>query len=161
MEGWPIKRRRVYSPEPNKIAEAMFARKYLNHLVPALRKIKEKSSYNNDGDVKRVLKYEVEKALVLSAQGFQWSEALKLKLQEDHVNDESIAMKKCDQFQKLAGSEEDEEEEDDEKKLRRLRSLVPGGEEMCDDKQVVEELKSYVRCLQMQVNILQCLAHTH
>ena len=44
--------------------------------------------------------------------------------------------------------------------LKSLRRLIPGGEEMCSE-QMVTELQSYVSCLQMQVNILQCLAETH
>ena len=87
MEGQPAKRRRVYSLEPNKVAQSVFTRNYVNYLVPALMKIKEKS-YAEDCshcDLKNV-KYEVDMAMVFSAQGFAWSHGLKAKLQRDHVN---------------------------------------------------------------------------
>ncbi|KAL2338659.1 hypothetical protein Fmac_013105 [Flemingia macrophylla] len=89
MEGQVAKRRRVYSVEPNQIAQSIFTRNYLNHLVPALVKIKEKSSSIEDNshcDINNAVKYEVDMAMVLSAQGFAWSKGLKVKLQSDHVN---------------------------------------------------------------------------
>lgn len=134
------RRRVVYSTEPNKIVQTIFARKYLSYLVPALMKIKENPSSGKDNS--SYVKYEVDMAMVLSAQGSAWSNGLKLKLQKDHVNDKSSSIV--------------ESENEDEEKMKNLIKLIPGGEEICDE-QVVNEVESYIRCLQMQVNVLQCL----
>ncbi|XP_020221724.1 transcription factor bHLH146 [Cajanus cajan] len=199
MEGQPAKRRRVYSLEPNKVEQAVFARNYMNYLVPALMKIKERSSSQHSGhcdDIQNVVKYEVDMAMVYSAQGYAWSNALSVKLQRDRANVDSddtkagegsskICGQNCDEMVPLnhfpsnpslkssnkrkdmleikKGLREDGDEENDEVingQLKSLRRLIPGGEEMCSE-QMVTELQSYVSCLQMQVNILQCLAETH
>ncbi|CAJ1975885.1 unnamed protein product [Sphenostylis stenocarpa] len=91
MEGQPAKRRRVYSLEPNKVEQAAFARNYMNYLVPALMKIKERSSSERSGhcDIQNVVKYEVDMAMVHSAQGFAWSNALSVKLQRGRANADS------------------------------------------------------------------------
>jgi hypothetical protein len=144
------KRRRVYSMEPNKIVQSIFARNYLSYLVTALMKIKENTSSTND--ISKIVKYEVDMAMVLSAQGFAWSNGLKVKLQREHVNNVATTST-------ILGMEKDivrEDNEDDDKKMKNLISLIPGGEEICDE-QVVNELESYIKCLQMQVNVLQCL----
>ncbi|CAK8564118.1 unnamed protein product [Lathyrus sativus] len=99
-------------------------------------KIKENPS-SATKDNRTYVKYEVDMAMVLSAQGFAWSNSLKLKLQKDRVNDD-VATK----------SIEDNEE--------KMKNLIPGGEEICDE-QVVNEVESYIRCLEMQVNVLQYL----
>jgi hypothetical protein len=147
------KRRRVYSMEPNKIVQSIFARNYLSHLVPALMKIKENTSSTKDhNNISKNVKYEVDMAMVLSAQGFAWSNGLKVKLQREHVNNVATTST-------ILGMEKDivrEDNEDDDKKMKNLISLIPGGEEICDE-QVVNELESYIKCLQMQVNVLQCL----
>lgn len=188
------KRRRVYSVKPNQIAQFIFTRNYLNHLVPALVKIKETNSKedNSHCDINNAVKYEVDMAMVLSAQGFAWSKGLKAKLQSDHVNADKTT---CEGSSKIydksevvpmeyfssnpssrskvevLGSKskcmdmsetkrdlgiEDDEDEDMKKQWKRLRRLVPGGEEMCDE-QMAAELQSYISCLQMQVNALQFL----
>jgi hypothetical protein len=154
MESQQNKRRRVYSMEPNKIVLSIFARKYLSYLVPALMKIKENTSSTKDhNDINKIVKYEVDMAMVLSAQGFAWSNGLKVKLQREHVNNVATTST-------ILGMEKDlvrEDNEDEDKKMKNLISLIPGGgEEICDE-QVVNELESYIKCLQMQVNVLQCL----
>ena len=61
-----------------------FERKYVNYLVPALTKIsKETSSFDQciDHEKEKIVRYEVDMALALSAEGFAWSHALKDKLQ--------------------------------------------------------------------------------
>lgn len=146
MEAQQNKRRRVYSMEPNKIVQSIFARNYLSYLVPALMKIKENniSSKANSSSYIKNVKYEVDMAMVLSAQGFAWSNGLKLKLQKEcHVND--------------VATNEASEANEDENKMKNLIRLIPGGEEIICDEQVVNELESYITCLQMQVNVLQCL----
>ncbi|TKY72731.1 hypothetical protein E2542_SST01475 [Spatholobus suberectus] len=202
MEGQPAKRRRVYSLEPNKVEQAAFARNYMNYLVPALMKIKERSSSEHSGhcDVQNVVKYEVDMAMVYSAQGFAWSNALSLKLQKDRANVDSDttsfgennkagegSSRMCGQVCEMVpldhfpsnpslksnnkqkdmpemkrGLREDGDDEDEviNGQLKSLRRLIPGGEEMYSE-QMLAELQSYISCLQMQVNILQCLAETH
>jgi len=200
MEGQPAKRRRVYSLQPNKVEQATFARNYMNYLVPALMKIKERSPSEHSGhcDIQNV-KYEVDMAMVHSAQGFAWSNALSVKLQRDRVNADSDttrvgekhkvggegSSRTCGQNGEMVplkhfpsnptlkprnkhkgmaemtrGLREEDEDEVTNGQLKSLRMLIPGGEEMCSE-QMVTELQSYVSCLQMQVNILQCLAETH
>ena len=206
MGGQVVKRRRVYSVESNQIVQPIFTRNYLNHLVPALVKIKEKSSVEEDrrhcDDINNAVKYEVDMAMVLSAQGFAWSNGLKDKLQSDDVhvnaakstsfleNDEAgegsssknaydknevvlpmeyfssnpSSRSKCKDMSEMKrdlAREDDKEAEDINNQWKRLRRMIPGGEEMCDDEQMVSELESYINCLQMQVNILRCLAETH
>lgn len=191
MEGQVAKRRRVYSVEPNQIVQSIFTRNYLNHLVPALVKIKEKSSIedNNHCDINKDVKYEVDMAMVLSTQGFAWSNGLKVKLQSDHVyaekstsfleneagqgsskiydKNENVPMElssnlssksKCNDMSETKRdlAREDGEGEDINNQWKRLRKLIPGGEEMSDE-QMASELESYIKCLQMQVNALQFL----
>ncbi|XP_004487949.1 transcription factor bHLH146-like [Cicer arietinum] len=181
MEGQKAKRRRVYSVEPNKVVQATFTRNYINYLAPTLMKIKEKSSIQDNnfcGDIQNVIKYEVDMAMVFSAQGYAWSNALKLKLQKGdsgegsskiyHQNEMGPLEKNCSKKEgntkilvKNNLVEENNIDEDDEivnRQLMCLRKLIPGGEEMCQE-QMVNELESYVSCLQMQVNILKCLTH--
>ncbi|KAK7303909.1 hypothetical protein RJT34_14827 [Clitoria ternatea] len=204
MEGQPAKRRRVYSLEPNMVVQAAFARNYVNYLVPALVKIKEKSSseHSSHCDITNVVKHEVDMAMVFSAQGFAWSNALSVKLQRDSSvnvgenikvgegssspsrvcgqNYEMVPMDyncmsskpslkaKCNkdmiqEKKRCIREEEDEDDDDDEVmngQLKNLKRLIPGGEDMCNE-QMVGELQSYISCLQMQVNILRCLAETH
>lgn len=201
METQSSKRRRVYSLEPSKVVQSLFARNYLNYLVPALMKIKAKSATSVEDscrncDVKKNVKYEVDMAMVFSAQGFAWSEGLKLKLQKDHHVNENVAAANTSFLKSESSTEEGssricdqneivpvdfcansssisksqsksempelekglgrEDIEDEEEQLKSLRKLVPGGEDICDE-EMVGELESYVRCLQMQVNVLQCL----
>ncbi|RDX63408.1 Transcription factor bHLH146, partial [Mucuna pruriens] len=204
MEGQVAKRRRVYSVEPNQIVQSIFTRNYLSHLVPALVKIKEKSSIedNSHFDINNAVKYEVDMAMVLSAQGFAWSKGLKVKLQSDHVNaakttsfieneagkgsskiydkNEVVSMEfssnpssksqvealgSMSKYKDMSEMKRDLADEDEDmnmnKQWKRLRRLLLGGEEMCDDEQIVAELESYISCLQMQVNALQfLLPHT-
>nr|ACU16327.1 unknown [Glycine max] len=207
MEGQPAKRRRVYSLEPTKVEQAAFARNYMNCLVPALMKIKERSSTSaeqhsvhscDDDNIQNVVKYEVDMAMVRSAQGYAWSNALSVKLQRNRVNvdcdttsfgegspsrvcgqnyemvplsnfSSNPSLKsnnKCKEMSEMKrGLREDDDGGGDEDEvikgqLKSLRRLIPGGEEMCSE-QMVTELQSYVSCLQMHVNILQCLAETH
>ncbi|KAE9591230.1 hypothetical protein Lal_00042521 [Lupinus albus] len=91
MEGHSAKRRRIYSLEPNKVVQTMFTRNYVNYLVPALVNIKKSGSagYNKHRDFQNVVKHEVDMAMVFSAKGFAWSEALKVKLLRGHVNDDT------------------------------------------------------------------------
>ncbi|XP_019454451.1 PREDICTED: uncharacterized protein At4g30180-like [Lupinus angustifolius] len=169
MEKQPCKRQRFHSLEPNKIVQYEFTRNYVHYLVPALMEIKEKNSAkgNIHCDFKNVVKHEVDLAMVFSAQGFAWSNGLKLKLEKDHANvatnttsfveNEADEGKDMEEMKEDIAIEENEDEEDIMKKqLRSLRRLIPGGEGICDE-EMVAELESYISCLQIQVNVLQCL----
>ncbi|CAK7337546.1 unnamed protein product [Dovyalis caffra] len=104
------KRRRLYSLEPNLIAQTMFARDYVNHLVPALMKIKKETplddKYGHDSELEKTVRHEVDLALVMSAPGFAWSQALKSRLRKNinagrfhdssiYHHDDSSASLKC------------------------------------------------------------------
>lgn len=52
--------------------------------------------------------------------------------------------------------EEEEEEESVKSRLAHLRKLLPGGNEI-GDIELLTELASYITCLELQVNILDCL----
>ncbi|KAI9078714.1 hypothetical protein K1719_039301 [Acacia pycnantha] len=182
MEGKLTKRRRIYSVEPSKIAQAEFARIYLSHLVPALMKLNQKKStvHSSEDDEKKnscmnVVKHEVGMAMVCSAPpGFAWSKALKAKFQTDHTDVGKINDEDGDHHHNNApsspynfsanpttGSSKSCLHNEEEGLFERLRRLIPGGEEMGEDEEeMARELESYISCLQMQVNILQCLAET-
>ncbi|KAL6331997.1 hypothetical protein AAG906_020353 [Vitis piasezkii] len=82
------KRRRVYSLQPNTLPRTVFAKKYVSHLVPALMDIGNKpdSDQREDHELEKLVRYEVDKALVSSAEGFAWSRALNVKLQRGGLN---------------------------------------------------------------------------
>ncbi|XWS73265.1 hypothetical protein CRYUN_Cryun02cG0113000 [Craigia yunnanensis] len=208
------KRRRIYSLEPRKIMQESFARKYVNYLVPALTKIsKESSSFDQfiDHEKEKIVRYEVDMALALSAEGFAWSHALKDKIQlnvknvgrfqsslthddqlpasfkisssstyspnhanmiENEVdgNQNAMLLKKISSNsisnlniepgtvkEEGMGSEEEEEDEST-RRLTYLRNVLPGGNEMMiDDETLLSELRSYISCLELQVNILRSM----
>ncbi|KAL5098136.1 hypothetical protein RYX36_002463 [Vicia faba] len=171
MEGQKAKRKRVYSVEPNKVVQAKFTRSYMNYLAPALKKIKERRSSMEAKKVENIVKYEVDMAMVISSQGFAWSNALKTKLQKNGDEGSSRVSNNYqeNQMSQVGFSKQDclksegseilvgENDEDEDEQLRCLRKLLPGGEEISCDDEMVSELESYVSCLQMQVNILKCL----
>ncbi|KAL1321089.1 hypothetical protein HN51_065812 [Arachis hypogaea] len=180
MEGQAAKRRRVYSIEPKKVVEeAVFTRNYMNYLVPALMKIKAGKRSSHCCEIQNVVKHEVDMAMVFSAQGFAWSNALKANLQRyqnEHSsssggpiitsnNPSNSSSKSIKYVNKDIKGEEYEDgfinnnnnNNNNNSKLRCLRRLIPGGEDMCNE-QMVEELESYISCLKMQVNVLQYLA---
>ncbi|KAF9662609.1 hypothetical protein SADUNF_Sadunf18G0072100 [Salix dunnii] len=86
-EQMSAKRRRVYPLEPNLIGQTMFVRNYVNHLVPALTKIRTCRSlddnYGRDPELDRSVRYEVDMAMVMSTPGFAWSRALKSRLHKN------------------------------------------------------------------------------
>ncbi|PON37530.1 Myc-type, basic helix-loop-helix (bHLH) domain containing protein [Parasponia andersonii] len=92
------KRMRVYSLETNKLLHLVFARNYVSHLVPALKKVRmintegsTSSSTINDekrkNEVAKVVRFEVDMAMALSAKeyNFAWSHALETKLNLRHI----------------------------------------------------------------------------
>ncbi|KAH7544681.1 transcription factor bHLH146 [Ziziphus jujuba] len=225
------KRNRVYSLESNKLLRIAFTRKYVNYLEPALKKINEKTSSASSNTIKqngdnvagelshqleKLVRFEVDMAMAVSAKEFAWSRSLEAQLQLRNVKDvdnvggfqqhhlafnshaaynssvslnhpftphdynamlPSIHISKkyknsCiskttreAQVQEVRRSNEEEaknncgEEEERTIKngLRQLRMVLPGGKEMGDDVELLTEIASYITCLQLQVNILQCL----
>lgn len=75
------KRRRICSLEPNAIIYAGFPHKYVSHLLPALTKAMSCGG-KNDVDIEKMVRFEVDMALALSATGFKWSRALKRELEQ-------------------------------------------------------------------------------
>lgn len=145
------RRRRVYSLEPKKTLEATFVKNYVNHLMPSLLKIvnEEKRSSVEDccsSEVYNKVKYEVDMALVMSTNGlFTWSQALKNNL-EDNVSRVGNSRVLNEKMKK----------EDVNGRLMNLRSILPGGDGMSDDK-LLGEIGSYIVCLELQVNALKSL----
>ncbi|RDY05295.1 Transcription factor bHLH146, partial [Mucuna pruriens] len=189
MEGQPAKRRRVYSLEPNKVEQATFARNYVNYLVPALVKIKERGSSEHSGhceDIQNVVKYEVDMAMVHSAQGYAWSNALSEKLQREKANvvsgttslgEGSSPRTICGQNCEMVPLDDHFTSNPSLKPSNKCKDKRGLREEEGDEDEVIKgQLKSLRRLipggeemcseqmvaeLQSYVNILQCLAETH
>ncbi|KAG2699406.1 hypothetical protein I3760_07G191700 [Carya illinoinensis] len=219
MERQMRTKRRVYSLEPNEKVRAVFPRRYVDHLVPALLKINQKIlSDENDNQPKerleKLVRHEVDMAMVLSADEFAWSRALKLKLQtnDDHhnaggfTNSSSLhhltssnshytrrqnngkisppppvsnalipmrfsqnpnyskpELKKLNTRSTRRSSvilrkeDESEEQKISSSQLKNLRNLLPGGNEMDADDELLREVGSYITCLELQVNALRFL----
>ncbi|XXG64455.1 hypothetical protein AAC387_Pa05g2408 [Persea americana] len=79
------KRKRFYAFEPNAILRADFSQKYIHYLLPALIKIGNDRTCDKDEnqEIEKIVRFEVDMALVFSASGFAWSHALKRKLKRD------------------------------------------------------------------------------
>ncbi|XP_010526356.1 PREDICTED: uncharacterized protein At4g30180-like [Tarenaya hassleriana] len=164
------KRKRVISTEPNRNPTAVFARRYANHLVPALKKISmSKPSSGNDHLREFCLselheqnvKHEVDMALALSAQEFAWSRFLRQKLScpgEPTSSSSSPNQSFCfDEANILERSQKrGKEEEETRKRLRELQKLLPGGEEMGVE-ETLSEIGSYIGCLELQMLVLKSL----
>ncbi|CAL8990591.1 unnamed protein product [Prunus brigantina] len=194
--------RRVYSLHPIKLARSVFARKYLSHLLPALKKMFEEntissSNKNVDEDysnskLEKLVGYQVNMAMVFSASTYQfaWSRALKQQLQTRHVliygegllprhhvpkplnflpnlsvsaskmkrySNHNMSNKVRPHFLKrnlaLNGkTKKSKEAEIIERKLTSLRRLLPGGNEMGEENELLAEVGSYISCLQLQGN---------
>ncbi|XP_011043939.1 PREDICTED: uncharacterized protein At4g30180-like [Populus euphratica] len=86
-EQMSAKRRCVYPLEPSLIAQTMFVRNYVSHLVPALTRIKTcrlvDDNYGHDSELDESVRHEVDMALVMSTPGFAWSRALKRRLHKN------------------------------------------------------------------------------
>ncbi|KAG6705788.1 hypothetical protein I3843_07G190600 [Carya illinoinensis] len=192
MERQMRTKRRVYSLEPNEKVRAVFPRRYVDHLVPALLKINQKIlSDENDNQPKerleKLVRHEVDMAMVLSADEFAWSRALKLKLQtnDDHHNaggftnssslhhltssNSHYTRRQNNELKKLntrstrrssvilRKEDESEEQKISSSQLKNLRNLLPGGNEMDADDELLREVGSYITCLELQVNALRFL----
>ncbi|MQM16207.1 hypothetical protein Taro_049162 [Colocasia esculenta] len=79
------RRGRSHALGPNMVVFAIFSHRYITYLLPALFKVgaSRLSHGNKDKEVKSVVRFEVDMALVLSARGFAWSHALREKLEQE------------------------------------------------------------------------------
>ncbi|KAL5549240.1 hypothetical protein UlMin_004471 [Ulmus minor] len=189
---------RVFSHQTNKLLHLVFARNYVKYLLQALKKINvEKritSTLPDDRNSKekfaKIVRFEVDMALVLSAKNFAWSRALEAKLQRNVVglqvssrlnhpfsfscivesrpkisrnptyNPFKIIKKSSFESRSRKGQAKKGKEERFNSRLAHLRRLLPGGCEM-EDTKLLTELRSYIICLKLQVKLLHCLVETH
>jgi len=79
VEALRSKRRRVYSFDPNTTTYTTFSHKYLSYLLPALLRV---ANGNRSALIEKIVRLEVDKALVSSTDEFKWSRALKQDLEE-------------------------------------------------------------------------------
>ncbi|KAJ4880540.1 Uncharacterized protein Rs2_37595 [Raphanus sativus] len=146
------KKKRVFSFEPTKLPPSeVFTRKYISHLVPALKKLNmgKSSPQINQLTVKR----EVDKALALSAQEFAWSRFLLQKLSSSN-NPTTTTSSSSIQTQILERS--NDEDGEIEEKLKELQKLLPGGEEM-NVEEILTEIGNYIKCLELQTSALKSI----
>ncbi|XP_050373670.1 transcription factor bHLH146 [Argentina anserina] len=194
--------KRVYSLQANRsVCSSVFARRYVNYLLPALKKNKENEECSNSDvhELEKIIGYQVNMAMVLSAstqREFAWMRALKQNLETNCVNGKRFSLPhprvskplsflrnpRCsasnNKMKNYCSSnmskrvrpnfrarttltikkieKKDEEAEMISTKMVSLRRLLPGGSEMVDD-ELLEEVGSYVTCLQLQVTILRRL----
>ncbi|XP_010548605.1 PREDICTED: uncharacterized protein At4g30180 [Tarenaya hassleriana] len=171
MEWQTNKRKRVFSLEPNRNPTAVFARKYADRLVPALKKMAANKPSSRDHHLQskfeRYVKHEVDMALALSAQDFAWSRFLRQKLSCPNDITTSTTSSSSpqqtlgfDEMKFLERSQENGEEEERggeiRKRLRELQKLLPGGEEMGVE-ETLSEIGSYIVCLELQMIVLKSL----
>ncbi|KAB1996670.1 hypothetical protein ERO13_D13G216400v2 [Gossypium hirsutum] len=148
-------RKRTYPMKSSKVIHSTtFTTKYASYLVPALTNIgRSRASCDVDEETKKMVRYEVDMALALSAKGFAWSRALKHKLRLNYKDDDRVGDGHGEPVTKKPKTEHEEEE-----RMMCLRKLIPGGKEMmADDEMLLSELGSYVSCLELQVNILRSM----
>ncbi|XP_010433018.1 PREDICTED: uncharacterized protein At4g30180 [Camelina sativa] len=141
------KKKRVFSLEPNKNPSEVFTRKYTSHLVPALKKLNM-----NKNSSKQTVKHEVDMALALSAQEFAWSRFLLEKLSSS-TNPTTTSSSSSNQVRILERSDKEGEIEE---KLRELQKLVPGGEVM-NVEEMLSEIGTYIKCLELQTVALKSI----
>uniref|UniRef100_A0A1D1ZLI3 Uncharacterized protein At4g30180 n=2 Tax=Anthurium amnicola TaxID=1678845 RepID=A0A1D1ZLI3_9ARAE len=78
------KRTRLCTFEPNMVMLASFSHRYMAYLLLALFKVGTTGSCrgNKDKEIGKTVRFEVDMALVVSASGFAWSRALRVKLEQ-------------------------------------------------------------------------------
>lgn len=86
------KRRRVLSFCPNTVAYTTFSLKYVSFLLPALLKA---ANADKTVQIEKIVRYEVDMALVLSACEFKWSRALKQKLEGSKMAKNKLLSFEC------------------------------------------------------------------
>ncbi|XP_074585264.1 transcription factor bHLH146-like [Curcuma longa] len=179
-------RKRVCSSEPNAVVYASFLYRYIGYLLPALAKATANASsccQIKDQKLKSMVRFEVDMALALSANGFKWSRALRHKLEHRRAETPLITSESQQLPMFLAttmiprslafvyptrpkGSSRRSYmslirvEDEYSRRVRALRKILPGGNEMCLS-ELLYEVKSYMVYLQLQVNILKSLVEAH
>ncbi|XP_022929709.1 transcription factor bHLH146-like [Cucurbita moschata] len=155
-----VRKRRVFSIDPNK-----FATKYAKYLMKSLVKI----SSNNLSPQKfqKLVKFEVDMAMAESATQFAWGNALKKKLLQTKVANGFDFSLQTLKFSRENLEREEEEEEKMENGLKRLRKIIPGGgggggfNGGLEEEELLKQTESYIKCLELQVNVLRCLVETN
>ncbi|CAN8271136.1 unnamed protein product [Cochlearia groenlandica] len=155
------KRKRVCSLQQNKKShKAMFIRRYTHHLIPSLNKINinKPSPQINQKSLRKTVKHEVDMALALSSQEFAWSRFLQQKLLSSPHQEDSSYSSKIQERSKYEHDDDDDDEEEEEikKRFKELQNLLPGGEEMKID-EMLNEIGSYIVCLELQMIVLKSL----
>ncbi|KAJ1700251.1 hypothetical protein LUZ63_000030 [Rhynchospora breviuscula] len=179
-----IKRRRVFSVEINSTTRFnSFCVKYLTYLLQALMcsntSIKLLTDKNGEQnlDIKRRVRFELDMAMVVSVgTHFKWTRTLKQKLGSScnwvpiasveqccnvpsSVNCMSVQIRREEKIAKLRENEMETGERDEviSQCIDVLRELVPTGDEDCSINELIDEVVSYVTCLQFQVGVLRSL----
>ncbi|XP_022969610.1 transcription factor bHLH146-like [Cucurbita maxima] len=169
------KRKRVLSLEPDKLAYTMFARNYVKYLMTSLPKISHHHQQHQQQNFQKLVKFEVDMAMAQSATEFSWGNALKKKLlqREDDNGSNGFGFSLPVKFSRENLEREDEEheeheehEEREERKiengLMKLRKIVPGGSNgELEEDDLFKQTESYIKCLELQVNVLRCLVDTN
>lgn len=161
-----VRKRRVFSVDPNK-----FATKYAKYLMKSLVKI---SSNNlSPQKVQKLVKFEVDMAMAESATQFAWGNALKKKLLQTKVANGFDFSLQTLKFSRENLEREEEEEEKMENGLKKLRKIIPGAggggggdggggfNGGLEEEELLKQTESYIKCLELQVNVLRCLVETN
>ena len=112
-------------------------------------------------------------AMAQSATEFSWGNALKKKLlqREDGNGSNGFGFSlQTVKFSRENLEREDEEHEEHEEReerkiengLMKLRKIVPGGSNgELEEDDLFKQTESYIKCLELQVNVLRCLVDTN
>ncbi|KAJ4761344.1 Transcription factor/transcription regulator [Rhynchospora pubera] len=179
-----IKRRRVCSVEINSTTTFnIFCVKYLAYLLQALMcsntSIKLLTDKNGEQklDIKQRVRFQLDMAMVVSVgTHFKWTRTLKQKLgcschwepitsSVAKMSDEQCKCCNVPRFVncisvqiRREGNEMETGERDEVRQcIDVLREMVPTGDEDCSINELIEEVVSYVTCLQFQVGVLRSL----
>ncbi|CAN8257649.1 unnamed protein product [Cochlearia groenlandica] len=155
------KRKRVFSLKPNKNPKRVFVRRYMSHLVQALKKINMNKPFSQIKQeiYEQTMKHEVvDMALSLSCQEFAWSCFLQQKLLPSPHDENPNYYSKIEERFSYNQEDDDGDEERLEinKRLDELQKLLPGGEEI-NIEEMLSEIGSYIVCLELQVFVLKSL----
>ncbi|KAG6598877.1 Transcription factor IBH1, partial [Cucurbita argyrosperma subsp. sororia] len=106
-------------------------------------------------------------AMAESATQFAWGNALKKKLLQTKVANGFDFSLQTLKFSRENLEREEEEEEKMENGLKRLRKIIPGGggggglNGGLEEEELLKQTESYIKCLELQVNVLRCLVETN
>ncbi|CAL9089478.1 unnamed protein product [Musa acuminata var. zebrina] len=183
------KRRRACSPEPNAVVYAGFPCKYVGYLLPALARATSGAKEQNIEQVvrfqvdmalvlsatgfkwSRALKHKLERSdHIIELQRHPIADSIDSKLQlflpptvvVPRPLSLSLVRPKSLSRRSYISSSNNSVRGDDEfsRRMRALQRILPGGSEM-RPRELLSEVKSYMVCLQLQVNILRTLVEIH